>query len=156
MSARNFRIPIHTGGVAGNGFLPPTIYDTESLLSDDIQKTEGAANLNMDVDEAMGLQHGPMSVLGAEDAVEDTADSAAGAATVAVGDAADTTDAGNDVGSSSSSSPLSSSPTVDHVETTADNADGGDADVDGRGRGGGGGRRRARRGSRSFGLIVLD
>lgn len=128
MSARNFRIdpnfiPIQAGGGGGNGFLSPTIYYNENPLSDDIQKTEGAANLNMDVDDARGLQQGSMSVLGAGDTDGGTVDAAA----VDVGDAADAAD---DVDAPSSSSPLSSSPTVDHVETTGDNVDGGGADVE--------------------------
>ncbi|KAF9544522.1 hypothetical protein EC957_011918 [Mortierella hygrophila] len=126
MSARNFRtvsnfIPIHAGGGDGNGFMSPTIYYIENPLSDDIQKTEGAANLNMD--DAIGPQHGPVSVLGAEDAVHDAANGGADAAVDTVGDAA------VDVGLSSSSSLLSISLTVDHAGTTENNADDDGADA---------------------------
>ncbi|KAG9064454.1 hypothetical protein KI688_003644 [Linnemannia hyalina] len=108
---RNFRtvsnfIPIQAGGGDGNAFLPPTICYIENPLSDDIQKTEGAANLNMD------------------DAVNDATNGGVDAAADAVGEAV------HDVGLSSSSSPLSTSPTVDHVETTETNADDGGADVE--------------------------
>lgn len=119
MSARKFRtniIQIQAGGGDGNGFLSPTIYYSENPLLDDIQKTEDAANPNMDVDDARSLQHGSMSVLG----TGDTADVAAYAAAIALGDAADAAD---DVDASSSSTPLSSSPTVNHVGTTGDNTD---------------------------------
>ncbi|KAF9142320.1 hypothetical protein BGX30_002902 [Mortierella sp. GBA39] len=127
MSARNFRtvsnfIPIQAGGGDGNGFLSPTIYYIENPLSGDIQKTEGAANLNMD--DAIGLQRGPMSVLGTDDPVDDAANGGADAAADAVDDAAD------DVGPSSSFSCLSTSPTVNQVETTDDNANDGGADVE--------------------------
>ncbi|KAF9324282.1 hypothetical protein BGZ91_003053 [Linnemannia elongata] len=127
MSAHNYRLPIHAGGVEAVGFLSPTIHYNEYPLSDDIQKTEDAANLNMGAHDAMGQQHGQMAVLGAGNAVEDAANGAADAAASAVGDAvvavSDAAVAADNVGPSSSSSSMSSFPTDDHVESIEDGAD---------------------------------
>ncbi|KAF8948451.1 hypothetical protein BGZ47_004840 [Haplosporangium gracile] len=120
-SARNPRfnptfIPIQAGG-GGGPFLSPTINYTENPLSDEIQKTDGARNLNMDVEYNMHPHHGPQYVLGADNSAGDAAGDVPGDT---VGDVAD------DGGPSSSSS---TSPGQD------DNAeDGADVEMEEEGR----------------------